>query len=111
MLIPDLLNLFKKKNIHLEFCITSSIKTKSIKDINKHPIKFFHENNFNFSINTDDPSIFNINYKKEIEIAKNILKLNDKQLYKIMLNSLESSFASDKEKRKIEKYLNKNNGV
>ena len=98
----------KRNNIHLECCLTSSLKTKSIKDINKHPLKTFHKKNMNFSINTDDPSIFNTSFQNEINLVKQTLQLNNDKIYKIMLNSLESSFASQKEKEKIKKILSNN---
>jgi adenosine deaminase len=62
----------------------------------------------NFSINTDDPSIFNTSFQNEIDLAKQTLQLNNDQIYEIMLNSLESSFASKKEKEKIKKILSNN---
>ena len=98
----------KRNNIHLECCLTSSLKTKSINDINKHPIKTFHKKNMNFSINTDDPSIFNTSFQNEINLVEQTLQLNNNQINKIMLNSLESSFASREEKEKIKEILSNN---
>jgi len=98
----------KRKNIHLECCLTSSLKTNSIKDINKHPLKIFNKKNMNFSINTDDPSIFNTSFQNEIDLVKKTLQLNNDKIYKIMLNSLASSFASQKKKEKIKKILSNN---
>ena len=64
-----LMGYLKRKNIHLECCITSSIQTKSVENINNHPIKIFNKKNLNYSINTDDPSIFNTTYKQEIDLV------------------------------------------
>ena len=103
-----LMGYLKRKNIHLECCITSSIQTKSVENINNHPIKIFNKKNLNYSINTDDPSIFNTTYKQEIDLVKEKLELNNNQIHKIMENSLASSFASRKEKVKIKNQLNHN---
>lgn len=98
----------KRNNIHLECCLTSSLKTKSVTDINKHPLKIFHKKKLNFSINTDDSAIFNTSFQNEIDLAEQTLQLNNDQINEIMLNSLESSFASREEKEKIKKILSNN---
>lgn len=103
-----LIAFLKKKNIHLECCPTSSIQTKSVENFNEHPIKIFHQNNLNFSINTDDSSIFNITFTNETNLVKKLLNLNENQIQQIMINSLESSFASKKEKIKIKELLSNN---
>ena len=107
-MLVNLIAYLKRYNIHLECCLTSSLKTNSIKDIDKHPLKTFHKKKINFSINTDDPSIFNTSFQNEINLVGQTLQLNNDQIYEIMLNSLESSFASKKEKEKIKKILSSN---
>ena len=96
----EILQFIKNKNIHLECCPSSSLGTKSLTNLN--PLKIFQENGINYSINTDDPSVFEIDYKNEIEL----LKIDQKELDRCILNSINSSFASNKLKDKIIKILN-----
>jgi len=105
---PYLMGYLKRKNIHIECCYTSSIKTRSVDDTKSHPLKTFLKKGMNFSINTDDPSIFNINYLDEIEVIKNKFNLNSCQFHQIMNCSLEASFASNEEKIIIKEKLSKN---
>ena len=104
---PYLLGYLKRKDIHIECCYTSSLKTKSVDSKKSHPIETFHRKQMNYSINTDDPSIFNINYLSEIKLVEEKLKLTSSQVRQIMFNSLKSSFASVKEKKEIEEKLTK----
>jgi adenosine deaminase len=90
-----LLQYLKKQNIHIECCYTSSLMTKSVGKQHIHPIQKFHNYNLNYSINTDDPSIFNTNIKKEMKIIQKKLNLNSDDLNQIIVNSINSSFASN----------------
>ena len=105
---PTLRNYLKVHNIHLECCPTSSIKTKSVKYLNEHPIKIFNKEKLNYSINTDDPSIFNVIYQDEIDIVQNKLELKISDIKNIMFNSLESAFISKEQKITIGKQLETN---
>jgi adenosine deaminase len=94
-----LLQYLKKNNIHIECCYTSSLMTKSVGKQHIHPIQKFHNYNLNYSINTDDPSIFNTNIKKEMKIIKRKLNLNPNDIKQIIINSINSSFASYEQKQ------------
>lgn len=104
---PYLMGYLKRKNIHIECCYTSSIKTRSVDDTKSHPIKTFYKRGLSFSINTDDPSIFNINYLDEVKTVKEELKITNNEIYQIMIKSLDAAFASTEEKKRIKEKLTK----
>lgn len=52
---PKLIDLFQEKQIHIEMCPTSNLKTGSIAKIEDHPIQRALDLGLNFSVNTDDP--------------------------------------------------------
>lgn len=93
----------KNKNIHLECCPTSSLQTCSVEDI--QAIKTFAKENINYSINSDDPAIFEITYQDEINFIKNTAGFDDNEIKRITTNSINSAFISNDEKIKIKKLL------
>lgn len=99
----NVLDYLKKHNIHLECCPTSSLQTCSVEDI--QAIKTFADKKLNYSINSDDPSVFEITYEEEIEFVKKTAKLSDEEIKRITLNTLNSAFISDDLKEKIKKDL------
>ena len=96
---PEVLQLLKDKNIHLECCPSSSLGTKSLSNLN--PLKIFQDKGINYSINTDDPSVFEIDYKNEIEL----LRLDKKELKRCILNSINSAFINQDEKERLIKLM------
>jgi adenosine deaminase len=46
---------FQEKQIHIEMCPTSNVKTGSVRVIEEHPVRRARDLRLNFSINTDGP--------------------------------------------------------
>ncbi len=80
------------KNIHLEFCLTSNLRMKSVDAILSHPMGTAIKSGINFSINTDDPGIFECTLTDEFDLATRIFALNHDDLITIFKNSLRSRF-------------------
>lgn len=97
------LDYIKNNNIHMECCPTSSLQTCSVEDI--EAINTFAKEKINYSINSDDPSVFEVSYQDEIDFVKNTAKLDDKEIKRIIINSLDSAFISNDKKYKILKLI------
>ena len=95
----DILNMLNDKNIHIECCPSSSLGTCSVNDLQM--LKIFDEHHINFSINTDDPSVFGVKYSDEIKILKDKLEISNPMLHLYMINALESAFISKEKKNEI----------
>ena len=80
----------RSKDIHFETCPHSSILTGGVhlKNILNHPILRFAEDNVNFSINTDDPTVTGSWMSDEVEMVQS-WGLNEVHLTRIV--SLEST--------------------
>ena len=100
----EILNFIKNQNIHLECCPSSSLGTKSLTSL--CPIKEFWNENLNYSINSDDPSVFGIKYKDEIDILQKDIGIDEKEIKRCMINSIKSAFTTQEVKDKIIKILN-----
>ena len=103
-------NEIKDKNILLEVCPTSNLKTKTIDDIKDHPIKKFIDDNLNVCINTDDMTVQNSTLRDEYYILKNVFNVSYQDMIKLNVNAVKSSFMNDEDKLKyiklLESYLN-----
>jgi adenosine deaminase len=52
---PRLVNVIRERQIHIELCLTSNLKTGSVSRIEEHPIGGGQRAETRFSVNTDDP--------------------------------------------------------
>lgn len=99
----DVQKLLSEKNIALECCPTSNVFTKFyVKKIEEHPIKPLYENGVPITLNSDDPTFFNVELLDEFYNLYEYLKIPLDDLKKLICNSFEYSFLSPEQK---EKYL------
>lgn len=89
---PKLVELFQEKQIHIEMCPTSNLKTGSITNIAQHPIQQARELGLNFSINTDDPGSFECSMNSEYELLATIFDFTETDFETIYNNSLAARF-------------------
>ncbi len=92
---PKLINIFQERQIHIELCPTSNLKTGSISHIEEHPVKRARELGLNFSINTDDPGPFECSMESEYELLSKVFGFEESDFQTIYANSLESRFQPD----------------
>lgn len=97
----DLMDELEKIQIPLECCPTSNIKTSIFETYKDYPLKKFLDHNIVVTINTDDPAIEDTNIKNEYQKLIDNIGLNDDDVYKLLINSAKSSFASEEIKKKM----------
>lgn len=91
---PDLMQLVIDKDITLELCPTSNLLTGSIETIDDHPFKKLIDAGVKTTINTDDPSLFAIDWNSEYALAENSLGLTPTDIDQCIENAKASSFIS-----------------
>ncbi|MBT5700934.1 MAG: adenosine deaminase [Gammaproteobacteria bacterium] len=89
---PDLMQLVIDKDITLELCPTSNLLTGSIATIDDHPFKKLIDAGVKTTINTDDPSLFAIDWNSEYALAKNSLGLTPTDIDQCIENAIAASF-------------------
>lgn len=95
----------KEDKVHLEVCPASSFKTKAYKgEIKDHPVKRFADDDVNFSINTDDPSVFITDLKNEYSLVQEA-GLTKEQIIKSFFNAARSCFLPKRERKQLVKHL------
>jgi adenosine deaminase len=90
-----LIDIFRERDLHIEMCPTSNLKTGSISRIEEHPVARARELGLNFSINTDDPGPFECNMLSEYELLSNVFGFTESDFQKIYDNSLGARFQSE----------------
>ncbi|MCP5049465.1 MAG: adenosine deaminase [bacterium] len=98
---PDVVELLKEKDIHLEVCPTSNWLTRSVESIETHPLPQLYRAGVSLSINSDDPHLMAIDLVNEYQIAHRVFGLTGDELYGINKQALHRSFLDPEAKKKI----------
>lgn len=98
---PELMDYMLKHNIAIESCLTSNFQTNTVDELANHPLTVFLEKGLTVSLNTDDPAVSNITLEHEYQVAKETLKLSERQLTQLQENGLKSAFLSDSERKAL----------
>lgn len=96
---PELVEYLYEKQVPLEVCITSNLKTKVFPSLKNHPFDEFYRKGLMVTINSDDPAMFGADITDELYLLYNSLKYSYNDLKQITLNSFKSSFLSESEKK------------
>uniref|UniRef100_A0ABM5G5V5 Adenosine deaminase n=1 Tax=Pogona vitticeps TaxID=103695 RepID=A0ABM5G5V5_9SAUR len=91
-----------KDNIHFELCPWSSYLTGACKTpFCNHPAVRFRKDRANYSLNTDDPLIFNSTIHTDYKIAWDSMGFTEEEFKRLNINAAKSSFLPEKEKKEI----------
>lgn len=102
MSAPDIVELVKSKDIHIEACPECNIRIGSVKGgYRKHPLPQFLSLGLNVGINTDDPLILGTSATSERVVAVRKLKLDFEDLRTLDLNAAQACFISDDERAQL----------
>jgi adenosine deaminase len=91
----------KKEDICFEFCPTSNLQTKSLKRYEDVPIRDFQTKGIDITINSDNMTVSNTDVYKEFKHLYQTFKLNKKEVYGFLLNSVNHSFTTEEIKQKL----------
>jgi adenosine deaminase len=97
---PELMSCLLRRDITIETCPISNLKTKVVSSLKKHPIRTFLEKGLKVTVSTDDPSMFDTDMNNEYLQLHRRLNFTIPELFRLSLNAVVSSFLP--EKRKIE---------
>lgn len=87
-----LLDLVRERDIHVEMCPTSNLKTGSIARIEEHPIGKARDLGLNFSVNTDDPGAFECSMASEYRLLADVFGFTEDDFGRLYTNSLAARF-------------------
>ena len=95
---PRLISYLSEKQIPLEMCITSNLKTGVVPDLKAHPIVDYFKRDLLVTVNSDDPTLFNTSITQEYVTLIDGLDFTLDDLKKLSLNAIKASFMETSEK-------------
>lgn len=97
----DIEELCCKKRIGIEMCPLSNLQTKAVGDISEYPLKEFIDAGLKVTINTDNRTVSGSTVSDELKFIQETYGIHDEEIYQIMENAVEVSFADDSVKDRL----------
>jgi adenosine deaminase len=94
-----------EKQIPLECCPLSNVRTGVVKSIEAHPVKKFFNAGLLVTVNTDDPAMFGNSLAQEYQILEERLGFSRDEVRKVILNGVKASWLSNDLKKKLQETL------
>ncbi len=91
---PLLVERLAKQRVHVEFCPTSNLRLGVIATIEQLPIRQALAAGIPFSINTDDPGVFQCSMTSELRLVQETFSLSEADLGRIFQDSMLAAFSS-----------------
>jgi adenosine deaminase/aminodeoxyfutalosine deaminase len=89
---PELEEMLAHKQVAVEICISSNVRTGVVPAVSEHPLRQFFDSGLMLTLNTDDPAMFQTTLCREYEIAAQEFGLSPDHLRELARNSFEASF-------------------
>jgi len=96
----DLGEVLAERQIPVEVCVTSNVRTGVCGNLRQHPVRRFFDQGIMITLNTDDPAMFHTSLNQEFRLAAGEFEFSDDHLRELARNSFEASFLPAEEKLK-----------
>ena len=100
-----IVELAKERKMVFEVCPTSNYQSGIVKKLEDHPLPEMIASGLVCTVNTDDPGISQIDLSDEYAICGEVLGITNEGLKTLILNSVESAFLPDDEKKILKDQL------
>jgi aminodeoxyfutalosine deaminase len=88
----DLMQELAHRQIPIEVCVTSNVKTGVCPNLGDHPVKRYFDEGLMVTLNTDDPAMFGISLAREYQMVQENFGFTDEHLRELARNSFEAAF-------------------
>ena len=89
---PELMAVLAERQVPLEICITSNLRTASCPSLAEHPVRSYFDSGLMVTLNSDDPALFSSDLEAEYRLAARAFDFTREQLRELAANSIEASF-------------------
>jgi aminodeoxyfutalosine deaminase len=89
---PRLMEHLRERNIPLEVCVTSNVRTGAVESLRQHPLRKLFDAGVPVVLSTDDPALFGCSLEGEFEVARREFGFTDAELSGLAENSLRYAF-------------------
>jgi adenosine deaminase/aminodeoxyfutalosine deaminase len=89
---PELIEELAERQIPIEICVTSNVRTGCCADVLQHPVRRYFDNGLMLTLNSDDPAMFRTSLVEEYRLVQETFGFTDEHLRELARNSFEASF-------------------
>jgi aminodeoxyfutalosine deaminase len=89
---PELVEELSKRQVPVEICVTSNLKTGCCTGIADHPVRNYFDHGLMITLNSDDPAMFRTSLNREYQLVQQTFAFTDEHLRELARNSFEASF-------------------
>ena len=95
----SLMRYLAEKQIPLECCPLSNVRTGVVKSIEDHPVKKFFDAGLLVTVNTDDPAMFGNSLAQEYQMLEERLGFSRDEVRKLILNGIKAAWLTENRKK------------
>lgn len=88
----ELMEELAERQVPIEICVTSNLRTGCCPDLANHPVRRFFEEGLMLTLNSDDPAMFRTSLVEEYRLVQENFGFSDDHLRELARNSFEASF-------------------
>ncbi len=89
---PDLMQELAQRQIPVEICVTSNVRTGVCPNLADHPVRRYFDEGLMVTINTDDPAMFEASLSQEYQLLQENFAFSEDHLRELARNSFEAAF-------------------
>ena len=95
---PELIEELAQRQVPVEICVTSNLKTGCCPDLAQHPVRRYFDEGLMLTLATDDPALFRTSLIEEYRLVQEAFGFSDEHLREFARNSFEASFLTAEKK-------------
>jgi aminodeoxyfutalosine deaminase len=89
---PDLIQILAERQVPVEVCISSNLRTGCCAALEQHPVRRYFDSGVMVTLNSDDPAMFESDLENEYRLAHDEFGFTPEHLRELAANSVEASF-------------------
>ena len=89
---PDLMEVLAERQVPVEICVTSNLRTGCCPRLEEHPVRRYFDAGLMITLNSDDPAMFLSDLQDEYRLAHEAFGFTEEHLRELAANSIEASF-------------------
>jgi aminodeoxyfutalosine deaminase len=89
---PDLVQELAERQIPVEICVTSNLKTGVCASLSEHPVRAYFDQGVMITLNSDDPAMFATSLAREYQLVQEQFGFTEEHLRELARNSFEAAF-------------------